>query len=153
MKIQPLYTGFKVAVLAAALTCGAGVHATTTYTTPTASNPDVSQGEFQEVGFSDTAEADSLRRAYRILATGDHDYKGHRVRAMHAVEAAGKMLGMDLAGDLKDRTPQVLSDDKLREAQGLITTVLGASEVKDQKRITKHLHEAVNQINTALSIR
>jgi hypothetical protein len=153
MKNQPLYTGFKFAVLATVLTIGAGVFATTISTTPTLSNPGVSQGVFQAVAFRDGTEADVLRRAYRILATGDHDYKGHRVRAMHAVEAAGKLLDMDLAGDLKDRTPQPLSDDKLREAQGLITEVLGAAEVKDQKRITKHLHEAVNQINTALSVR
>jgi hypothetical protein len=153
MKTQPLYTGFKVAVLATALTCGVGARATTTSTAPTLSNPGLSQGGFQAVAFRDGAEADVLRRAYRILATGDHDYKGHRARAMHAVEEAGKLLDMDLAGDLKDRTPQPLSDDKLREAQGLITEVLGAAEVKDQKRITKHLKEAVNQINTALSIR
>jgi hypothetical protein len=153
MKTQPLYTGFKVAVLATALTVGLGVRATTISTVPTLNNPGMSQGGFQAVAFRDGAEADVLRRAYRILATGDHDYKGHRARAMHAVEEAGKLLDMDLAGDLKDRTPQPLSDEKLREAQGLITEVLGASEVKDQKHITKHLKEAVNQINTALSIR
>jgi hypothetical protein len=58
---------------------------------------------------------------------------------------------MDLSGDLKDRTPQILSDDKLREAQGLITEVLGSAEVKDQDRIVKRLTEAVNQINAALA--
>ena len=94
-----------------------------------------------------------LRQAYRTLATGDHDYDGHRVKAMHAVEAAGKLLGMDLAGDLKDRTPQPLSDDKLREAQGLITQVLGSAEVKGQKRVVKHLNPAIDHINTALKIR
>jgi len=30
--------------------------------------------------------------------------------------------------------------------------VLGASEVQNQKRITKHITEAINQINIALSI-
>jgi len=153
MKNQPLYTGLKLAVLATALTIGIGVRATTTSIAPALSNPSESQSGFQAMAFRDGAEADVLRRAYRILATGDHDYKGHRARAMHAVEAAGKLLDMDLAGDLKDRTPQPLSDDKLREAQGLITEVLGAAEVKDQKRITRHLKEAVNQINTALSVR
>jgi hypothetical protein len=72
---------------------------------------------------------------------------------MHAVEAAGKLLDIDLAGDLKDRTPQPLSDDKMREAQGLLTEVMGAAEVKDQKRVTKHLDIALNQIKTALSVR
>ena len=46
-----------------------------------------------------------------------------------------------------------MSDDKLREASGLISNVLASSSVKDQKRITKHLDEAVKQINVALSIK
>jgi len=72
---------------------------------------------------------------------------------MHAVEAAAKLLGMDFSGDVKNRQSQVLSDDKLREAGGLLSNVLGSSEVKDQKRIARHINEAINQINTALSIR
>jgi dihydroxyacetone kinase len=94
-----------------------------------------------------------LQNAYLILATGDHDYQGHRVRAMHQIEAAAKLLGMTLSGDAKDRQPQPLSDAKLREAQGLLQNVLGAAEVKNQVRITKHINNAINQINIALSIR
>ena len=113
----------------------------------------ISQNQFQTVAFSDSAEAGMLRSAYLILATGDHDYKGHRVRAMHQIESAAKLLGMNLSGDAKDRQPQPLSDAKLREAQGLLQNVLGAAEVKNQKRVTKHINEAIDQINTALSIR
>jgi hypothetical protein len=153
MKTRPLFTSLHITMLAAVLTCGAAASAATTPAGAALSSPAASPGGFEAVAFRDTAEADMLRRAYRILATGDHDYKGHRVRAMHSVEQAGKLLDMDLAGDLKDRTAQPLSDDKLREAQGLISQVLGAAEVKDQKRIVKHLNEAVTQINTALSIR
>jgi hypothetical protein len=138
-------------VIAASLALGLTARATTSASPQTVAGTYVGQNEFTPMAFSDSEEAKKLRRAYVILATGDHDYAGHRVKAMHAVEAAGKLLGMDLAGDLKDRTPQVLSDDKLREAQGLITEVLGAAEVKDQKRITKRLDEAVNQINDALA--
>jgi hypothetical protein len=72
---------------------------------------------------------------------------------MHAVEAAAKLLGLDLSGDLKDKEPQPLSDDKLREASGLISEVIASAEIKDQKRITKHLDEAVKQINVALTIK
>jgi hypothetical protein len=86
----------------------------------------------------------------RILATGNHDYKGHRVRAMHQIEAATSLLGMNLKGDFKDKQPQPLSDAKLREAQGLLQSVLGAAEVKKQKRVTKHITGAINQINIAL---
>jgi hypothetical protein len=153
MKTQPFYTALKLAVLVTALSYGASVRATTAQALPASSGPALGLPGVQTVAFRDSAEADMLRNAYRTLATGDHDYKGHRVRAMHAVEAAGKLLDMDLAGDLKDRTPQPLSDDKLREAQGLINQVLGAAEVKDQKRVVKHLTEAVNQINIGLSVR
>ena len=111
------------------------------------------QNQFQTVAFSNSAEAGMLQSAYLILATGDHDYKGHRVRAMHQIEAAAALLGMNLSGDARDRQPQPLSDAKLREAQGLLQNVLGAAEVQNQKRVTKHINNAINQINIALSIR
>lgn len=112
-----------------------------------------SRNQFQIVAFSDSAEAGMLRSAYLILVTGDHDYKGHRVKAMHQIEAAGDLLGMDVRGDAKDRQPQALSDAKLREAQGLLQNVLGSAEVKSQKRVSKHIIEAINQISDALSTR
>jgi hypothetical protein len=110
-------------------------------------------GQFQPVAFSDSTEAGMLQNAYDILATGDHDYSGHRVKALHAVKVAAKLLGMNLAGDDKDRQPQPLSDAKLREAQGLLQNVLGNAEVMNQKRVVKHLTEAINQISIALSIK
>jgi hypothetical protein len=143
----------KLLALAAVLACGTSLHAATAPTTQTLGAPVAGPSEFQPLAFSDSAEAGMLRQAYRILATGDHDYKGYRVKAMHSVEAAGKLLGLDLAGDLKDRQPQFLSDDKLREAQGLIANVLASAEVKNQKRITRHLNTAIKQINTALGIK
>ena len=94
-----------------------------------------------------------MHRAYRILATGDHDYKGHRAKAMHAVEDAAKLLGLDLSGDAKDHEKQFLSDDKMREAQGLLRNVLGAAEVKNQERISKHINEAIEEIRAALDVR
>jgi len=94
-----------------------------------------------------------LQNAYDILATGDHDYSGHRVKALHAVKMAAKLLGLNLAGDDKFRQPQPLSDAKLREAQGLLQNVLGNAEVMNQKRVVKHLTEAINQISIALSIK
>jgi hypothetical protein len=141
----------KLVVLAAILSYGATLHATTSPTAQALSVSIADQNEFQPMAFSDSAEAGMLRSVYHILATGDHDYKGHRVKAMKSVEAAGTLLGMDLRGDDKDHQPQVLSDDKLREAGGLLSNVLGSSEVKDQKRIAKHITEAINQINVALS--
>lgn len=153
MKTQSIGNAFRIAALVAALAAAADARATTARTTIPGSVPSDPAGAFQSVAFRDSAEAKMLHDAYAILATGDHDYKGHRVRAMRAVERGAKLLGMDLAGDLKDKTPQPLSDEKLRQAQGLITQVLGAAEVKNQKRVVKNLTEALNQISTALTIR
>ena len=147
MKIKIL----SATVLISILSSGASLRAVTTPQVASASA--VSGSQFETVAFSDSAEAGMLHRAYRILATGDHDYKGHRVRAMHQIEAAAKLLGLDLSGDLKDRQPQVLSDDKLREAAGLLQNVLGAAEVKNQPRVTKHINNAIGDINAALAIK
>jgi hypothetical protein len=105
------------------------------------------------VRFSDTAEAKTLRDVYITLATGDHDYNGHRAAAMYQVKAAAELLGLDISGDTKARQPQVLSDDKMRESKLMIVQVMDAAEVKDQRKVIKHLQEAVHQINVALGIK
>jgi len=153
MNAKYLKTAAKAAVLVTALSCGVNLRAATPSMPQTLDGSVAGQNQYQTVAFSDSAEAGMLRNAYLILSTGDHDYKGHRVKAMHQIEAAAKLLGMDLSGDAKDKQPQPLSDAKLREAQGLLQSVLGASEVKSQKRVTKHITEAIDQINIALSIR
>ena len=142
----------KAAVLVTALSCSASLYAITTPSAQPLAGVAAGQSLFETVAFSDSAEAGMLHRAYHILATGDHDYHGHRARAMHQVEAAAKLLGLDLSGDARDREKQVLSDDKLREARGLISNVLASAAVKDQKKVVNHLNAAVNQINTALSV-
>jgi hypothetical protein len=143
----------KLLALAAGLAYGVNLHATSFPTAQPLGAPATGPNEFQPMAFSDSAEAGMLHRAYHILATGDHDYKGNRVRAMHSVEAAAKLLGLDLTGDARDHESQVLSDDKLREAQSLISNVLASAAVKNQKRVAKHLNEAIHHINVALSIK
>ena len=150
MKTNYFKTTCQSAVVATALTCGLSLRAATASMPQTLNDGFTGPNRFQTVDFS---EAKTLTSAYLILATGDHDYKGHRVRAMHQIEAAAKLLGVNLGGDAKDRQRQVLSDGKLREARGMLETVLGAAEVKSQPRIAKHVTEAIQQINIALSIR
>jgi hypothetical protein len=153
MNTKHLKTAAKSAVLVTILACGVNLRAATASAPQPLSDGVTGQNPFQTVAMGNFSEARTLTSAYLILATGDHDYKGHRVKAMHQIEAAGKLLGMNLRGDARDRQPQVLSDDKLREARGLLETVLGAAEVKSQPRISKHIAEAISQINVALSIR
>ena len=153
MNTKHLKTAAKTAVFFTVLAWGVNLRAATPATTQTLNGSVAVQNQFQTVAFSDSAEAGMLQNAYLILATGNHDYQGHRVKAMHQIEAAAKLLGMNLSGDAKDKQPQPLSDAKLREAQGLLQSVLASSEVQNQKRVTKHINHAINQINIALSIR
>jgi hypothetical protein len=153
MKINYLKTAAKSAVIITVLACGVSLRAATPATPQTPNDGGTGLNQFQPVAMSNFSEAKTLTRAYLILATGDHDYKGHRVKAMHQIEAAAKLLGVDLGGDAKDRQKQVLSDDKLRDARGLLEIVLNSAEVKAQPRISKHIAEAIDQIDAALSIR
>ena len=153
MKINYSTTLLKPAVLAAVFAVATSLHAVTTVTSHTSTGTFAAQSDFTSIAFSDSAEAGMMHRAYRILATGDHDYDGHRIKAMHEIEAAAKLLGLDLSGDARDHEKQFLSDDKMREAKGLLEKVLNASEVKDQKHISKHIEGAIKQIKGGLHIR
>jgi len=102
---------------------------------------------------NDSAEADLLRQAYDILETGDHDYQGHRIKAMHEIRAAAKHLGVTLRGDEKDKVKQALSDERLRAARTLLEQVKISDSAKSQRRIVWRIEAAIGEINTALSIR
>ncbi len=128
---------------------GASLLAMTPAQTTTAQPAASSATPFERVDFSEAAR---LHHAYRILATGDHDYHGHRVKAMEQVKKAAALLGVDLRGDDRDREKQVLSDDRLRDARADLQNILGASEVKGQERISKHIQAAIDQIDTALKV-
>lgn len=106
--------------------------------------------QFETVVFSDSAEAGILINAYDILASSDHDYGGHRAKAMQEVRDAAKLLGVKLHGDDHERQHQVVSDEKMQSAAGMLSKVLENAEVKGQPRVSKHLSEAINQINHAL---
>jgi len=105
------------------------------------------------LNFNESAEADLLRNAYHILATGDHDYNGHRARAMHAIEAAARLVGLDLKGDGQDKVVQSLSDDRLRDAKAMVERASRASSLTGHRDIHKHLSSAVRELDTALQMR
>jgi hypothetical protein len=96
-------------------------------------------------------EVAMLQQAYAILAVGDHDYKGHRVRAMKAIEAACKLLGTDISGEGRGREPQPISDDQLRQVLSVLQQVRG-SLAASQPKVVKHLDVAINNISIALTI-
>jgi len=95
------------------------------------------------------AEAGALQQAYALLATADHDYNGHRARAMRQIEAAAKLLGISLRGDGKVREAQGASDAQLRSAQALLVQAAGGWKGLG----LAHVQQAVKQLNVALAIR
>ena len=98
-------------------------------------------------------EVATLEQAYATLEMADHDYKGHRVKAMKAIEAACKLLGTDISGRGRGRERQAISDEQLRQVLATIEQVRGSlAAAGTQPRVVKHLDVAINQLSTALSI-
>jgi hypothetical protein len=90
-----------------------------------------------------------LSQAYSALSRADHDYHGHRARAMKLIEHAAKELGFTLSGDGHGHEGQITSDDQLRTAQGLLRQAVTGLPPKAQE----HVQKALEQISTALSIK
>ena len=97
----------------------------------------------------DDAKRRKLRRAYWILEGADHDYRGHRVEAMKEIKKAAEMMGMDLHGDGYGGGRQKWSDERLREARGLVEEVVD----KTGRREHEHLRVALREINKALEVK
>ena len=155
MKTSYISSSIKAAALVTALSCGTNLRAVTTSEVQPNSGINTDWSQFESVDdtveFSKRPEAKMLAHAYAILARGDHDYKGHRVEAMHHLEKAGTILGVDLEGDLRVHEKQALSDDKMRQAQRLINHLIKTAIIKDQPKIIDQLSDASNQIDLALA--
>jgi hypothetical protein len=95
------------------------------------------------------APVNLLSQAYGELSLADHDYKGHRIAAMRQVRDAARLLGVKLGGDGRVREKQGISDDHLRNAQGLLQQAAGGLS----GRPLKHVLAAERQLAIALSIR
>jgi hypothetical protein len=99
-------------------------------------------------------EVATLEQAYGILAVADHDYKGHRVRAMKALEAACKLLGTDISGEGRGKEQQPISDEQLRSVLAMVQQVRGSlAAAGAQPKVVKHLDVAIENLTVALSIR
>jgi hypothetical protein len=96
---------------------------------------------------------DELVHAYHLLKKADHDYDGHREKAMKEVEAAGHDLGLELGGDLPDRERQWKSDEQLTEARRLLREAREKLEARDRDRVADRIQHAIDQINAALKTR
>jgi hypothetical protein len=93
---------------------------------------------------------EELAHAYYHLKFADHDYNGHRVAAMHEVEAAGHELGIDLGGGGPGEERQWKSDRKLEEARHLLHHAREKLEARDRDRVAGHVEAAIREIDVAL---
>ncbi|HEY1685744.1 MAG TPA: hypothetical protein VGG19_13335 [Tepidisphaeraceae bacterium] len=102
-----------------------------------------SQTKAQELG--------NLQEAYDLLRIADHDYKGHRAKAMHAIESAAHEVGGEAGAHRRGHEAQVTSDEQLRQAQTLLESVSSMASQMDQTRLSEHVSHALNEIHTALN--
>ena len=139
------------AILFATLYCAARLSAATPpLPAASADGPDQPLARLQAA----VSPVDTLRQAYIILSAADHDYKGHRVKAMKAIEAACTLLGTNISGDGKGHEKQPISDVQLRQALSLVQQAEGQVPAgKGQKKILAHLDKAISELNIALTIR
>jgi hypothetical protein len=124
-------------------------------------------------------EAAMLRKVFIMLAAANHDYNGHRVKAMHAAKAAFKILdgsimkhgtapqkaatvkenaAITTAEEAAKKTPmlherQPASDAQLRNAAGVLAELRPTLATHQQKDVLKHVDVAIKEIKTALTIR
>ncbi|HUJ09589.1 MAG TPA: hypothetical protein VL171_06135 [Verrucomicrobiae bacterium] len=107
----------------------------------------------QQAVLSAESETTLLSQAYNILVVANHDYKGHRVRAMKQIEAAAKLLGVTLQGNGKGHEQQPTSDTQLRQAQTLLQQLSTGLAPTKPKAVHAHIEAAIKQINLALAIK
>jgi hypothetical protein len=91
-----------------------------------------------------------LVHAYMLLKHANHNYEGHRAKAMEHIEAAGKSLNLRLEGDANDRERQWKSDQMLAEARHLLYHARGAFEAQDRDRAAAHVDKAITEIDRAI---
>lgn len=124
-------------------------------------------------------QADALKKAYILLAGANHDYNGHRAKAMHEVHAAYKILdarinkrgtpqqkavsqqedALAAAARLaaknapKVHEDQRASDAQLAQASAILQQLHGVYANGKHPRLLGHVDKAVAEIATALTIR
>ena len=98
-------------------------------------------------------ELQALQQAYALMSGADHDYQGHRVRAMHAVEGACKLLGSSASGPRSGNEAQSASDAQLKQAATLLQTARSMAVSANQVRVVRHLDRALEQLSAALAVK
>jgi hypothetical protein len=98
-------------------------------------------------------EVGALEDIYQTLSFANHDYKGHRIKAMKAISRVVTALGASIQGDGRGHEQQIVSDQQLHYAQFLLHQVCQSFTQNDPKAILADLTTADNELTTALQIR
>ena len=96
---------------------------------------------------------DALKEAYASLSVANHDYEGHRMGAIREIQAAGRIMGMDLRGQSRGTESDRQSEDHLRYARSMLQQVRAQNDYldrKDRDRVQQHVNQAIREINSAL---
>lgn len=99
------------------------------------------------------APREEIVHAYVLLQHANHDYNGHRAKALEHVQAAAKALDLKLQGDANERERQWKSDQMLMEARNLLSNARETFEAHDRERAAKHVDRAIEQIDAAIGKR
>jgi len=91
-----------------------------------------------------------LVHAYVLLKHANHNYEGHRARALEHIQAAGKAMNLQLEGDANERERQWKSDQMLAEARHLLYHARGAFETHDRDVAAAHVDKAIEEIDRAI---
>jgi hypothetical protein len=110
--------------------------------------------QYRNRGPANPADVTAVTEAYKLLAQADHDYDGHRAKAMKHLSQAGRVLGVMLKGDGKNNQQQASSDVLLKQAQTQLQkmTANGVGGNRHNRAMT-HVQNALSELNTALSIK
>jgi methionine-rich copper-binding protein CopC len=145
---------WKVIVLASTLavagSTGPLAHAAARSTAPTEAASSEAAPRLEQLSLSTDEELALLRQAYRAMESADHDYKGHRLKAMHEVQAAAKQLGVEIKGGGKGREAQGSSDSQMNTARGLLQNVRSNPADEKRDKVLSHVDKAIEQIDLAL---
>jgi hypothetical protein len=94
-----------------------------------------------------------LTEAYADLDRADHDYKGHRIKAMEQIDAAGKVLKLNLRGDGHGHEKQGVSDEQLAAAQGVLNQIKSQLAAEKHSRVLHHVNKVLEELTTALKVK
>jgi hypothetical protein len=172
-----LLPALSLGALLAGLACSGESHARRE--APRQAKDPVRQAARQEAKFR---EAEVLRDAYLLLAGANADYAGHRVKAMHHVRQAVKILDHSVLNKGTDaqkaatliedsaaararviaryvkgvkgvKEPQAQSDAQLRAAGQLLAQVRAVLHRNQRKKPLGHVKQAIAETNRALRVR